>query len=223
MAFSGAIFDFDGTLADSLGFWDDFWVRLGRHFGRGEGYAPPPDLERRSRTSSMPEMAAMVHSEEGIGESADEVLAFILSEVRDYYRTRTRLKDGVREFLLALRERGIPLCLASATSRPELLFGVECFGIADLFDRILSCSEVGRGKDAPDVFLEALRTLGTPLAETYVFEDSLLALKTARDAGFRTVGIYDSHAHGTEEAARLADHYVGEGETLLSLLPTLLP
>jgi beta-phosphoglucomutase-like phosphatase (HAD superfamily) len=60
--------------------------------------------------------------------------------------------------------------------------------------------------------------LETPLAETAVFEDSALALETAKNAGFVTVGVYDSHHSSTERLAAAADFYLEKGTTLADAL-----
>ena len=59
------------------------------------------------------------------------------------------------------------------------------------------------------MFLYALKEMGTKKEKTYVFEDALYALKTAREAGFPTVGVYDLSAEGQrEEIIRLSDFYL---------------
>ena len=75
------------------------------------------------------------------------------------------------------------------------------------------------GKEKPDIFLMALDHLGTDINETYVFEDSLLALETSKKAGFKTVGIYDKNNPYTEEQlAQFSDILIGENQTLESLI-----
>lgn len=61
---------------------------------------------------------------------------------------------------------------------------LERGGVWDLFDVTLTCSEVGQGKHDPAIFEEALRRLGTSRESTWVFEDSLYAVRTAKAAGF---------------------------------------
>jgi len=65
-------------------------------------------------------------------------------------------------------------------------------GIARHFDFMISCVDVGASKDRPDVYLAAAERFGAAPAETAVFEDSLRALTTARNAGFYTVAVADT-------------------------------
>ena len=78
-------------------------------------------------------------------------------------------------------------------------------------ERIFTNSEVGTSKHSPDIYNIAAESMGTKPGETVVFEDSLYALKTAADAGYHTVGVYDSHGESDQEGLeRTADIYVKE-------------
>ena len=61
--------------------------------------------------------------------------------------------------------------------------------------------------------------IGTDIEDTFVFEDSYVALETASAAGFKTVGVYDRYAFEQERLARSATHYIAKGETLMKLTP----
>jgi HAD superfamily hydrolase (TIGR01509 family) len=80
--------------------------------------------------------------------------------------------------------------------------------VVQYFEFLMSCEEVGCGKDRPDAFLEAARRLGASPQEIYVYEDSLTALKTAADAGFRTVAVYDPYSGGWDQCAALSDETI---------------
>lgn len=58
------------------------------------------------------------------------------------------------------------------------------------FSALLTCEGYG-GKDKPDIFLNAAAAAGGIPENTAVFEDSLHALLTAKQAGFLAVGVYD--------------------------------
>lgn len=86
--------------------------------------------------------------------------------------------------------------MATATPEPLARLCLERLGVADQFAFLLSCDAVGSGKDRPDVFLEAARRLGSAPADTAAFEDAIYAARTAKQAGFYTVGIYDETSAG---------------------------
>ena len=83
------------------------------------------------------------------------------------------------------------MVLASATDPILIELGLAHCDMNKYFKAILSCAVIGKGKEEPDIYLEAQRILGTPAEETWVFEDSYVALRTAHGIGMPTVGIYD--------------------------------
>lgn len=218
MKIKGAIFDMDGTLVDSLGFWKDCWTRFGAKYRGDPEYIPDAETARAVRTAPLAKTAAILHRACGFGENAkafaEELEAFFV----ECYRTRLNAKEGVLPFLEALADRGVEMCLASASPMPMIAAGIEHCRMERFFGRIVSCDDVGSGKDQPDVFLAALDVLGTPKEETWVFEDSAVALETAQRAGFQTVGVFDRNTPGQDRVRAASTVYVGEGETFLELL-----
>ena len=128
------------------------------------------------------------------------------------------MKEGVVKFLDFCLEKGIKMCIASATDVSLLKVVIEKFSFDKYFSDVLSCADIGKGKEEPDVFIKALDTLGTELSETCVFEDSQVAIETAHKAGFMTVGIFDRNNYGQDIIKKTADLYIGENETLLKLI-----
>ena len=110
------------------------------------------------------------------------------------------------------------MCVASATAPDLVELVMKRFGMDAYFSKVFSCAESGRGKEFPDVFLEAKDFLGAPIEETWVFEDSYAALRTAHNAGFPTVGVYDRYNFSQDVVREHSTVYIGEGESLLKLL-----
>ena len=106
------------------------------------------------------------------------------------------------------------MCVASATDKKYLPIALDACGLTSYFDTVLSCAELGVGKDKPDIYLAALAALGTNASETCVFEDSFVALETAKKAGFHTVGIYDENNFGQERLCQASDLYLSKGISL---------
>ncbi len=218
MQIKGAIFDLDGTLVDSLGFWKDIWAHFGKKYLGREHYEGEPELTRRLRTTTVSQCAAILHEACGFGESAEAFERELTDCFAELYRTKAKLKPGAREFLETLAKRSVKMCVASASNRTLVDISIERCGIRNYFKEIISCDAVGKGKDHPDVFFAARECLGTPLEETWVFEDSALALETAQKAGFPTVGIFDANTPDQKRVADASTEYIAEGETFLSLL-----
>ncbi len=208
----------DGTLVDSLMFWDVLWKRFGVLYGRGENFRPGNPVERAVRTVPLKEAMEIVHKGCGIGKSGEELFRAANEMIENFYRCEVQLKPGVLEVLQEFGKAGIPMCLASATEHRLIEIALEHCGIAGYFSAIFSCASSGRGKEYPDVYLEALEYLGTGMESTWVFEDSYVALKTARGIGLPTVGVFDVYNASQDLVKEQSVLYVGEGESLTKIL-----
>jgi beta-phosphoglucomutase-like phosphatase (HAD superfamily) len=115
------------------------------------------------------------------------------------------------------------MILASATAGRELRYALSLYGMLPYFDTVLSCADIGAGKDKPDIYLMAAKAAGCAPSELCVVEDSCVALETARSAGFRTVGVFDPYSAGQDRLRAAADIYLEEGRTLTDLIGQLCP
>jgi len=216
MKIKGAIFDMDGTLIDSLFFWDRFWQRIGISYFKDENFTPDTVVAQKIRTTTYPDALRLVAEAYSISDEKffDEYLQFMA----DFYRDEVAPKKGAAEFLSYLREQGISVCLASAGSLRNVDIALRAVGLRDYIGELHSCEDVGVGKDRPDVFLKAAGSMGLSPDEVCVFEDSFLALETAKAAGFHTVGVYDRLSYEQERLCAASEIYLGEGKTLADLI-----
>ena len=200
----GAIFDFDGTLVDSMFIWDT----IGEDYLRLLGKEPHEDLKETFMTLTLEEAAEFYRTHYGVTLSVKEIVDGVNTMVEGIYRTRVALKQGVADFLAQLKENGTRMCIATVTDRYLVEETLDRLGILQYFSEIFTCAEVGYGKDKPIIYRKALEHLDTAKNETYVFEDSLFALKTAKADGFTTVGVYDRHENRQDNLKNLADYYI---------------
>ena len=221
MKITGAIFDMDGTLIDSLGFWDYIWKRLGEIYLGDPAFRPDTITEKAVRTTTLYDGMALVHKNCGIGKDADEIFKITEDELRRFYKEIVEMKPGAKEFLDSLKARGVKMCVASATAKNLLEIVMEKFGLDEYFPKLFSCNDVGKGKEHPDVFIAAHEYLGTDKESTWIFEDSIVALETATKAGYNTVGIYDRYNFGLDRVKEISTVYIGDGEALTKILPSL--
>ena len=218
MNIKAAIFDMDGTLIDSLGIWEVIWEQLGREFLKKEGFRPKEEDDFAVRTMLYADAMDFIHEKYDIGKSGAELTDFSNKVFREFYSDEVELKPGVRSFLDHLKAGGTKMCIASATEIELVMLAIEHCELSPYFDYVLSCASVGAGKDKPDVFINAASILGEELSDTWVFEDSFVAIQTATEIGMPTVGIYDDNNFYQDKIKETATHYIEKGETLKKLI-----
>ena len=182
-----AIFDFDGTLADTAHIWyevDHVFLRR-RNLPYPQGYG---------------EQLAALGFEKGAQFTID---LFRLDETpqaicdewnaigREMYRNEVTLRPGAERYIRALRAAGIPCALAT-TNDVRVLSSMQHLDPAELFDACVYGAEVGKGKDEPDIYLEAARRLGVEPRGCIVFEDITIAVQSAQAVGMRVCAVNSS-------------------------------
>ncbi len=217
MNIKAAIFDMDGTLIDSLMIWGVIWEKLGEKYLGDPSFLPSAEDDKKVRTLTLKDAMGLIHEHYHLGETGDEVWNEASHIIGDFYKNDVKLKAGAREFLEHCQKNGVKMCIASATAPDLIELAMKHCGIESYFSKIFSCSQIGKGKEEPDVFLMAADYFGEAKEETWVFEDSLVAIETAVGVGMPTVGIYDRFNFGQERIKEIATEYIAEGETLLKL------
>ncbi len=201
-----AIFDMDGTLVDSMGFWN----RLADEFLARRGFPPlSPELQEESIALTMEGTANLFIREYHLPETAEQICSEINGLMEGHYRSDVPLKPGAAAFLARMKAAGFKMCIASSTAPALLDICLRRLGVRDYFEFLLSCEEVGEGKNQPTVYLEAARRLGGNPENTVIFEDILVAAQTAKGAGFSLCVIYDVNSDAEQEQLKaLADRYI---------------
>ena len=213
-----AIFDMDGTLVDSM----VYWQRLGREYLASRGVTEGVDeVLERIKAMTMAESSALFIETFGLPGTPETVEAEMNAVMDGHYRSDIPLKPGAADYLALLKARGTKMCVATATPEPLARACLKRLGVLEDFAFLLSCDEVAAGKDRPDVFFEAARRLGSVPAETAAFEDALFAARTAKDAGFYTVGVYDASGDGHwNELTALSDETVRDWGAAAEMIKT---
>ena len=212
----GIIFDMDGTLIDSMGMWRSLATIF---LADNELEPKEAGLDEKVYLMTVPEMRQFFEKEYGLRYHtlADFQEAYYHA-VYCYYRTVIRPRPGVFAFLQKIRDAGIRMCVATATRTQSAMLALKRLGFLDYMEFVLCCGDVGAEKDQPDIYLEAARRMGCSVSECVVFEDALYCIRTAKKAGFRTVGIYEKSAPWEAECIRaVCDLYIEGYEDLLNL------
>ena len=183
------IFDIDGTIVDNMHLHAEaFAVFAGRHG------LPPLTQEDRARIDGRrnSEIFPILFNREV---PREEWLAYEHEKetlYRELSRGRLAPMKGLHRFVDHLHAEGIPVALATSAPRLNVEHTLGELGLAHAFPIIVRGDEVGRGKPAPDVFIEAARRLGVDAASCLVFEDAPMGIEAAHAAGMQVVALTTS-------------------------------
>ena len=194
-----SIFDVDGTLLDSMSVWDD----IGERYLMSLGISAREGLHDVLNTMSLEQGAAYLKEEYQIDKPISQIVKEVLKIVSDFYRFEAPLKPGVKETLEWLKSSGIRMVIATSGDKELVEAAMERNGVSQYFERIYTCTEVGAGKDEPEIYLKAAGFLQTEPENIAVFEDALHAAETAKTVGFMVVGVYD--ASNEENLSRMKE------------------
>ena len=207
------LFDFDGTLVDSmptyvsglLKIMEDNRIPVGEDFVK---VITPLGIE-----GSIEYCIRL-----GLPLSVEEGVRQMKENIREAYFHDIPAKPHVVETLCALKARGADLNVLTASPHLTLDACLKRLGIFDLFTNVWSCEDFATTKADPAIYRMAAEKLGKPVGEILFLDDNLNADKTAKVAGMRVCGVYDEYSRDyVEEMKRVADHYVYDLSELLAI------
>jgi len=200
-----AIFDFDGTLADSM----IMWRSVGKSFLSQQGYPPLKFTKQSSNDTWEHDFLAEVNKQLGLDITYEYFFNWFSEYVKEQYSNVIPLKDTAYNFLETLYNNGVKMCICSSTHREMMQPAIERLNLSRFFEFTCHCNEFGKEKNDSSIFIYCMEKLGAcSPAEVCVFEDAFYAANTARNAGFYTVGIYDSTEHKIDQMKEICHQYI---------------
>jgi HAD superfamily hydrolase (TIGR01509 family) len=200
MAIDAVVFDLDGLLLDSEQVWDGVREQLAHERG-GRWHER---AQRDMMGMSSKEWSRYMHDVIGLTESPAAINDEVVRRMEARYREELPLLPGAVEAVERIADRW-PLGLASSSNRSLIDLALDLAGVARLFRVTLSSEEVGRGKPAPDVYLEAARRLGVDPSRCAAVEDSHNGILAGRAAGMRVIAVPNAGFPPRDEALAAAD------------------
>ncbi len=204
MNITGAIFDFDGTVFDSMHIWKGVKFQFFDRIGLVLNEEQREEFKKLFLLDAIELAKTRFDLKMTDKELFDEF--FIL--IKEKYLADTKPKNDIIEFLEKLKANGVKMGIATATGEPALIAVLEKFNMLHYFEEIYSTYTVGASKTEPKVYDVVLNELGTEKQTTWIFEDALYAAKTAKKAGYNVVGICDKSEPCQEELKELVDIYI---------------
>jgi HAD superfamily hydrolase (TIGR01509 family) len=125
----------------------------------------------------------------GLNLSRDEYTRRVDFLARDLFESNLKPIPGAVRFLEQVKERSIPLGLATSADRDRADIRLNLLGVKDLFDVIITRDDVSNAKPSPEIYILAAKKLQLNPENCLAIEDSLVGLRAAKDAGLFTVAV----------------------------------
>ncbi len=205
------LFDFDGTLVDSMPTFVSVMLRL-----LDEYDIKYSDDIVKIITPLGYHGTAKYFQGLGISMPTDELIEKMISCALGDYQNKILAKEGVLETLRSLKSRGVSLNVLTASPHVILDPCLKRLGLWELFDNVWSCDDFNTTKSNPEIYKMASAKLGRMVEEVIFVDDNTNAVKTAKLAGMRVYGIFDeSSAEYEMEMREVSDRYIKRFSELL--------
>ena len=199
------LFDFDGTLVDSMPCWSQKMLNILQK----SGVDYPADVIRIITPLGDVGTARYFRETLGVPMTEEAMFAQMDAYALPRYRDEIPLKPGVEDYLRRLKAAGCSLNVLTASPHKMVDPCLKRLGVWDLFDHVWSCDDFDTTKSDPAIYLRAMERIGAPACEGVFLDDNIGAIETALHAGVFTVGVYDASGESFAERLRqTADAYL---------------
>lgn len=179
------IFDIDGTLVDSVEAHARAWQQAFEHFGK----KVPLEQVRTKIGKGSDQMLPDFFSAEQLERFGEQMEEYRGKLFKGEYLPHIRPFGRVRELLLRIHETGMKISLASSGSRDDMDYYKRLLNVEDLVEEGKSGDDVKRSKPHPDLFSEALKSMGLKAHEAIAVGDTPYDAMAANKIHLRTIGI----------------------------------
>lgn len=207
------LFDFDGTLVDSMPTYVSAMLRIldENNISYDEGIVKiitPLGLIK----------TAEYFIELGVELSKEEIIGLMKKYMLDEYLYNIPAKKNVISTLNQLKEEGASLNVLTASPHITLDACLKRLGIFDLFNNVWSCDDFSTTKADPDIYKMAAERIGQRIENILFLDDNFNADKTAKAAGMKVCGVYDDSSKDyTDDIKSITDFYIYDFSELLKL------
>ena len=200
------LFDFDGTLVDSMPYWASSMLRVldDHHITYGD------DIIRIITPLGLHGTAKYFQSI-GLDLPVERILEEMNAYLTPLYCNTIVEKAGVKDCLEAMKAAGIGLHVLTASPHRWLDPCLKRAGLFNLFDNVWSCEDFGTGKTDPEIYRAAACRIGAEIMDITFLDDNINADRTAKTAGMPVIAVYDDTSRDDEPAMReLCDGYIND-------------
>ena len=205
------LFDFDGTLVDSMPTYAGVMLRILDEHG-----VPYPDDIIKTITPLGFVGTARHFISMGLSKSESELIALMNDYMYEQYASNIPEKSNVSDVLRALKARGDSLNVLTASPHLTLDACLKRLGLWDLFDNVWSCNDFNTTKSDPEIYRMVADKLGVSVSDVIFLDDNINADITAKSAGMVVYGVFDPSSAELEAQMReQTDKYIHDFKELL--------
>ncbi len=199
------IFDFDGTLVDSMPKWAGIMLQVLKE----NNIVYPNDIIKTITPLGYSGTAEYYVTHLGLKKSINEIVSRMHELAIYEYSNNISAKDTVKDTLNILKVNGYSLNVLTASPHPSLDPCLKRNCLYDLFDNVWTCEDFGMTKSDVRIYHCAANMLGTSTDKCVFFDDNYNAVSTAKKAGMTVVGVYDdSSFEYTSDMLEICDKYI---------------
>lgn len=207
------LFDFDGTLVDSMPTFVDIMLRIlnENNIAYGEDIV-------KTITPLGYAGTANYFIQLGLDMPQEEIIKKMYQYAEEDYALRIPAKEHVVSVLQKLKSQGCNLNILTASPHAMLDPCLKRLGIMDLFSNVWSCDDFETTKSNPEIYRSAAKRLGVSVKEVLFLDDNYTADLSAKKAGAMVCGVYDPSSKDYEKDIRaISDYYIYDFSELLNL------
>lgn len=207
------LFDFDGTLVDSMPTFVSSTLRILDENGISYG----DDIVKIITPLGLNGTAEYFVSL-GVPLTKEAVMEKMKEYMMENYFYHIPAKANVISTLRELKNRGASLNVLTASPHITLDACLKRLGLFDLFDNVWSCDDFNTTKADPDIYRMAAEKMGVAVEEALFLDDNYNADKTAKEAGMQVCGVFDPSSEDyIAEIKSVTDYYIFDFAELLEI------
>lgn len=208
------LFDFDGTLVDSMPTYGAVMLRILDEYGISYGDDIIKIITPLGYIGTAEYFIGL-----GVNATVEELTEKMRGYMIDAYSNRIEAKEFVKEALISLKNAGYGLSVLTASPHATLDPCLKRLGLWDIFTEVWSCNDFFTTKADPKIYEACADKLGVAPEDIIFLDDNYNACLSAKKRGLSVIGVFDeSSREYTEEMQASFDGYIESFRELPELL-----